>query len=49
VLLIVGAICGGWLSRNEIGMAAGLWVAVGFKFGVTTAWLFWPADGKLNG
>jgi len=46
VLLLIGAIVGGWLSRTGIGMAAGLWMAAGVKFGVAIAWIFWAAELK---
>lgn len=44
VLLLVGAIAGGWLSRTNIGMAAGLWFAAGIKLCITIAWLCWKAE-----
>ena len=44
VLLLLGAIVGGWLSRTGIGMAAGLWTAAGVKFCVAITWLCWKAE-----
>jgi uncharacterized membrane protein YoaK (UPF0700 family) len=48
VLLLLGAIFGGLLSRTGIGMAAGLWLAAGVKFGVSISWIFWAADKELE-
>jgi hypothetical protein len=41
VMLLIGAIAGGWLSRTHGGMACVLWVAAALKFGVGVGWLFW--------
>jgi uncharacterized membrane protein YoaK (UPF0700 family) len=46
VLLLSGAIIGGWLSRTDEGMAAGLWMVAGIKFGITIAWLFWGVQSE---
>jgi uncharacterized membrane protein YoaK (UPF0700 family) len=48
VLLLLGAIIGGWLSRTGIGMAAGLWMSAGVKFCVSISWILWPADKKVD-
>ncbi|KAJ5539680.1 hypothetical protein N7513_008012 [Penicillium frequentans] len=41
VMLLIGAIVGGWLSRSHGGMSCVLWVAAALKFGVGVGWLFW--------
>ncbi|KAJ5647945.1 hypothetical protein N7490_004317 [Penicillium lividum] len=41
VMLLIGAIVGGWLSRTKGGMALVLWIAAALKFGVGVGWLFW--------
>ncbi|KAJ6021697.1 hypothetical protein N7540_007201 [Penicillium herquei] len=41
VMLLTGAIVGGWLSRTEGGMALVLWLAAALKFCVGVGWLFW--------
>lgn len=46
VMLLVGAIAGGWLSRSSGGMQSALWMAAGFKFVIGLGWLFWRAEGK---
>lgn len=43
LILLVGAIVGGWLSRSSGGMQSALWMAAGIKFGVAVTWLFWRA------
>jgi hypothetical protein len=46
VMLLVGAIAGGWLSRSSGGMQSALWMAAGFKFVIGLGWLVWRAEGK---
>ncbi|KAJ5735287.1 uncharacterized protein N7483_000412 [Penicillium malachiteum] len=41
VMLLTGAIVGGWLSRTEGGMALVLWLAAALKFCAGVGWLFW--------
>jgi uncharacterized membrane protein YoaK (UPF0700 family) len=48
VLLLFGAIVGGLLSRTNIGMAAGLWMAAAVKFGVSISWVLWVAEKDLS-
>lgn len=50
VLLLLGAIIGGWLSRTESGLAAALWFAAAIKFTLTITWAFWRSSKpKLEG
>jgi uncharacterized membrane protein YoaK (UPF0700 family) len=44
IILLLGAISGGWLSRTDIGIAASLWMAAGMKFCIAIMWLCWKAD-----
>ncbi|KAF9884447.1 hypothetical protein FE257_001778 [Aspergillus nanangensis] len=44
VMLLVGAIVGGWLSRSSGGMQSALWMAAGFKFVIGLAWLVWKGE-----
>jgi uncharacterized membrane protein YoaK (UPF0700 family) len=44
VLLFAGAVSGGWLSKTNSGMAAGLWMAAAIKACITVAWLFWSKE-----
>lgn len=46
IMLLVGAIAGGWLSRSSGGMESALWMAAGFKFCVGLGWLGWRAERK---
>ncbi|PWY91028.1 hypothetical protein BO70DRAFT_283548 [Aspergillus heteromorphus CBS 117.55] len=41
VMLLIGAIVGGWLNRSEGGMASTFWLAAGIKFVIGFGWLFW--------
>ena len=47
VLLLLGGIAGGWLSRSEGRMASVLWIAAALKASISVAWLFYrspPAE-----
>ncbi|KAH8661978.1 hypothetical protein BX600DRAFT_307404 [Xylariales sp. PMI_506] len=41
VLMLVGAIAGGWLAKSKAGMSAALWIAGAVKFGIAVAWVMW--------
>ncbi|KAI0391597.1 hypothetical protein F5Y17DRAFT_402085 [Xylariaceae sp. FL0594] len=44
LLLLVGAVLGGFLSRSSVGSAGALWVAAVLKLVAVVAWFFWPAE-----
>lgn len=46
VLMLVGAIAGGWISKALVNVAASLWIAGGLKTVITVAWCFWPAEAE---
>lgn len=51
LLMLAGAILGGWLQRSKAGMPAALWIAGAVKLGIAVAWLTWkgkapPKDVK---
>ncbi|RAH76469.1 hypothetical protein BO86DRAFT_325668, partial [Aspergillus japonicus CBS 114.51] len=48
VMLLVGAIVGGWLNRSAGGMASTFWLAAGIKFLIGCGWLVW-APKKQDG
>ncbi|PYH40567.1 YoaK family protein [Aspergillus saccharolyticus JOP 1030-1] len=48
VMLLVGAIVGGWLNRSNGGMASTFWLAAGIKFLIGCGWLVW-APKKQDG
>ncbi|BCR88767.1 YoaK family protein [Aspergillus chevalieri] len=41
VMLLVGAIVGGWLSRSAGGMESALWISAGIKFVIGFVWFGW--------
>jgi hypothetical protein len=44
LLLLIGAVLGGFLAHSSVGTAGALWVAAALKLGVIVAWFFWPAE-----
>lgn len=44
LLLLIGAIVGGWVSRSEGGMGAVLWTAGSLKATLALVWLFWKGE-----
>jgi uncharacterized membrane protein YoaK (UPF0700 family) len=43
LLLLLGAVMGGWLARSPISTAGVLWIAAGLKCCVVLSWFLWPA------
>lgn len=41
LLMLAGAILGGWLQRSRAGMPAALWIAGAVKMGIAVAWAVW--------
>lgn len=41
ILMMAGAILGGWLQRSRAGMPAALWIAGAVKLGIAVAWMTW--------
>lgn len=41
VMLVIGAIVGGWLSRSAAGMESALWISGGIKFILAFVWFGW--------
>jgi hypothetical protein len=41
VMLLLGGITGGWLSRSGVGMSMSLWVAAATKLAIACSWLVW--------
>lgn len=48
VLMLLGAIAGGWICRAVGGVTAVLWVAAGLKGVISVAWCFWPAEEEVG-
>lgn len=43
VLMLIGAIAGGWLARSNAGMSSALWIAGAIKLGIAVAWVLWKS------
>ncbi|KAK0659538.1 hypothetical protein DIS24_g3798 [Lasiodiplodia hormozganensis] len=41
ILILVGAIAGGWISKATRGVQYALWVVAGVKLGITLGWVLW--------
>lgn len=54
ILMLLGAIIGGWLQRSSAGMSAALWIAGGIKVVIAAAWIGWRSkavpvvEGKVG-
>lgn len=46
VMVLLGGIAGGWLSRSRGGMQSALWMAAGMKFCVAVVWEVWEGEVK---
>lgn len=49
VLLLLGAICGAFLTRSQAGFMGGLWIAAALKAGIAVAWMLWKRQAQEAG
>ncbi|KAI0010712.1 hypothetical protein F4779DRAFT_576562 [Xylariaceae sp. FL0662B] len=49
LLLLVGALIGGFWARSEIGMMGALWTAAGLKLCIAATWLVWKSEEEEEG
>ncbi|KAF4973666.1 hypothetical protein FZEAL_9258 [Fusarium zealandicum] len=47
VLLLIGAVIGGYIAKSELGTEGALWVAASMKLLIVFGWVAWPADEGL--
>lgn len=48
VLMLAGAIVGGWLQRSRAGMPAALWIAGAVKMVIAVSWLVWRGKAPVK-
>lgn len=48
ILMLVGAIIGGWLQRSRAGMPAVLWIAGAVKLVIAVSWLTWKGKAPAK-
>lgn len=41
ITFLIGAICGGWLSKSDARMSTALWIAAAIKMGIAVGWALW--------
>lgn len=41
LMILLGGIAGGWISRSKAGMSVSLWVAAAIKLGIACSWSLW--------
>ncbi|KAG6089790.1 hypothetical protein E4U15_001348 [Claviceps sp. LM218 group G6] len=44
VLTLLGAICGGWISKAAGSVDPSLWMVAGIKLAISCCWYFWQAE-----
>lgn len=44
VTILIGAITGGWVSKQSGHITISLWTTAAIKFAIAAAWIIWPAD-----
>ncbi|KAG6021625.1 hypothetical protein E4U41_002434 [Claviceps citrina] len=44
VLTLLGAICGGWISKTAGAVGPSLWTVTGIKLGIACCWYFWKPE-----
>ncbi|CAN8098569.1 unnamed protein product [Discula destructiva] len=48
ILMLAGAIIGGWLQRSRAGMPAALWIAGAVKLAIAVSWLAWKGKAPAG-
>ena len=48
VMILVGAVAGGFISEGSGKMQVVIWIAGGLKVLITAAWMLWPASKALT-
>lgn len=46
VMILIGAIAGGWVSKKSGHITISLWTTAAIKFAIAAAWVVWPADAR---
>ncbi|KAG0651344.1 hypothetical protein D0Z07_1791 [Hyphodiscus hymeniophilus] len=41
LMILLGGIAGGWISRSKAGLSVTLWIAAAIKFGIACSWSLW--------
>lgn len=41
LMILIGGIAGGWISRSKAGMSVSLWIAAAIKLGIACSWSVW--------
>ncbi|KAL9080357.1 MAG: hypothetical protein Q9159_007621 [Coniocarpon cinnabarinum] len=49
LLLLAGAVAGGFFANSEVGLQGALWTAAVLKAGIVVAWCFWKAEESVDG
>ncbi|PHH89361.1 hypothetical protein CDD83_6207 [Cordyceps sp. RAO-2017] len=49
VLTLVGAICGGWISKSTSAVHPSLWLVAGIKLALALVWVFWRSKERHGG
>lgn len=44
ILMLIGGIAGGWLSKSQAGMSAALWIGGAVKLCIAVCWLGWKSQ-----
>lgn len=41
LMILLGGIAGGWISRSSAGLSVSLWIAAAIKLGIALSWSVW--------
>jgi hypothetical protein len=47
LMILIGGIAGGWISRSNAGMSASLWIAAAIKMGIACSWSVWKPERPI--
>lgn len=48
LMILIGGIAGGWISRSSAGMSVSLWIAAAIKLGIACSWSIWKTKQPVE-
>jgi hypothetical protein len=48
LMILIGGIAGGWISRSSAGLSVSLWIAAAIKLGIAYSWSVWKPKQPIE-
>lgn len=47
LMILIGGIAGGWISKSKAGLSCSLWIAAAIKFSIACSWSIWKPTKSI--